>query len=153
MPEGEKKPSAEGRSPPQELEVGPRSGPYLLVYINWRKSSKLICGINGIITRAMEILKSLINYSACPDSDNSNCMAIWGLSKPMLIYLNLPEFTWIYLNLPEYTWIYLNIPEFTWIYLNLPEFTWIYLSLPEFTWIYLNLPDFTWIYLNSTEFT
>ena len=28
-----KKASAEGRSPPQELEVGPRSGPYLLVYI------------------------------------------------------------------------------------------------------------------------
>ena len=26
-----KKASAEGRSPPQELEVGPRSGPYLLV--------------------------------------------------------------------------------------------------------------------------
>ena len=26
-----KKGSAEGRSPPQELEVGPRSGPYLLV--------------------------------------------------------------------------------------------------------------------------
>ena len=25
-----KKASAEGRSPPQELEVGPRSGPYLL---------------------------------------------------------------------------------------------------------------------------
>ena len=28
-----KKASAEGRSPPQELEVGPRSGPYLLVII------------------------------------------------------------------------------------------------------------------------
>ena len=27
-----KKASAEGRSPPQELEVGPRSRPYLLVY-------------------------------------------------------------------------------------------------------------------------
>ena len=27
-----KKASAEGRSPPQELEVGPRSGPYLLVH-------------------------------------------------------------------------------------------------------------------------
>ena len=26
-----KKASAEGQSPPQELEVGPRSGPYLLV--------------------------------------------------------------------------------------------------------------------------
>ena len=26
-----KKASAKGRSPPQELEVGPRSGPYLLV--------------------------------------------------------------------------------------------------------------------------
>ena len=33
MPEGQKKPSADGRSPPQELEVGPRSGPYLLVSI------------------------------------------------------------------------------------------------------------------------
>ena len=29
-----KKAAAEDRSPPQELEVGPRSGPYLLVYIN-----------------------------------------------------------------------------------------------------------------------
>ena len=29
-----KKASAEGRSPPQELEVGPRSGPYLLVSFN-----------------------------------------------------------------------------------------------------------------------
>ena len=28
-----KKASAEGRSPPQELEVGPRSGPYLLVLL------------------------------------------------------------------------------------------------------------------------
>ena len=28
-----KKASAEGQSPPQELEVGPRSGPYLLVII------------------------------------------------------------------------------------------------------------------------
>ena len=28
-----KKASAEGRSPPQELEVGPRSGPYLLVAV------------------------------------------------------------------------------------------------------------------------
>ena len=27
-----KKALAEGRSPPQDLEVGPRSGPYLLVY-------------------------------------------------------------------------------------------------------------------------
>ena len=31
MPEGQKKASAEGRSPPQELEEGPRSGPHLLV--------------------------------------------------------------------------------------------------------------------------
>ena len=31
LPEGQKKPSAEGRSPPQEQEVGPLSGPYLLV--------------------------------------------------------------------------------------------------------------------------
>ena len=36
MPEGQKKPSAEGRSPPQELEVGPRSGPYLLVLTTLR---------------------------------------------------------------------------------------------------------------------
>ena len=28
-----KKASSGGRSPPQELEVGPRSGPYILVYI------------------------------------------------------------------------------------------------------------------------
>ena len=31
LPEGPKKASAEGRSPPQELEEGQRSGPYLLV--------------------------------------------------------------------------------------------------------------------------
>ena len=34
-----KQASAKGRSPPQELEVGPRSGPYLIVEIkvnNWR---------------------------------------------------------------------------------------------------------------------
>ena len=35
-----KKTSAEGRSPPQELEVGPRSGPYLLVYLK-RVSEKI----------------------------------------------------------------------------------------------------------------
>ena len=29
--------SAKGRSPPQELEVGPRSGPYLLVHVNSEK--------------------------------------------------------------------------------------------------------------------
>ena len=32
-----KKASAEGRSPPQELEVGPRSGPYLLVLLILKK--------------------------------------------------------------------------------------------------------------------
>ena len=31
LPKGQKKPSAKGQSPPQELEIGPRSGPYLLV--------------------------------------------------------------------------------------------------------------------------
>ena len=31
MPEGPKKASAKGLSPPQELEEGPRSGPHLLV--------------------------------------------------------------------------------------------------------------------------
>ena len=34
------KASAEGQSPPQELEVGPRSGPYLLVTINSTTNSK-----------------------------------------------------------------------------------------------------------------
>ena len=33
LPEGQKKASAEGRSPPQELEEGPRSGPHLLVIL------------------------------------------------------------------------------------------------------------------------
>ena len=37
-----KKASAEGRSPPQELEVGPRSGPYLLVCFN---SCIAMCGL------------------------------------------------------------------------------------------------------------
>ena len=31
-----------GRSPPQELEVGPRSGPYLLVNFKWEKSLDLV---------------------------------------------------------------------------------------------------------------
>ena len=34
---GKKKPSAEGQSPQQELEVGPHSGPYLLVLSYIRK--------------------------------------------------------------------------------------------------------------------
>ena len=33
LPQGQKKASAKGRSPPQELEVGPRSGLYLLVIL------------------------------------------------------------------------------------------------------------------------
>ena len=33
MPEGQKKASAEGQSPPQELKEGPRSGRHLLVHI------------------------------------------------------------------------------------------------------------------------
>ena len=33
FPEGQKKPSAEGRSPAQKLKVDPRSGPYLLVFL------------------------------------------------------------------------------------------------------------------------
>ena len=36
-PEGQKKSSTEGKSPPQELEVGPRSGPYLLVWVMKQK--------------------------------------------------------------------------------------------------------------------
>ena len=36
-----KKPSAEGRSPPQELEIGPHSGPYLLVEIKAENTSSL----------------------------------------------------------------------------------------------------------------
>ena len=39
MPEGQEKASAECRSPPQELEEGPRSGPHLLVLFN--RSSKI----------------------------------------------------------------------------------------------------------------
>ena len=38
LPEGQKKASAKGRSPPQELEEGPRSGPHLVVHGNKRKS-------------------------------------------------------------------------------------------------------------------
>ena len=33
IPYGQKKATAEGRSPPQELEVGLRSGPYVLVLV------------------------------------------------------------------------------------------------------------------------
>ena len=34
LPEGQKQGLGLGRSPPQEVEEGPRSGPHLLVYIN-----------------------------------------------------------------------------------------------------------------------
>ena len=44
-----KKASVEGRSPPQELEVGPRSGPYLLVY------SK-----NGIVRQLFDFQKQTV---------------------------------------------------------------------------------------------
>ena len=43
-----KKALAEGRSPPQELEVGPRSGPYLLVYIKCELNKQSITCINKI---------------------------------------------------------------------------------------------------------
>ena len=39
----EKTALAEGRSPPQELEVGPRSGPYLLVYCHFQGTCKDAC--------------------------------------------------------------------------------------------------------------
>ena len=42
-----KKALAEGRSPPQELEVGPRSGPYLLVLYIFL----LLCTVTIIPTR------------------------------------------------------------------------------------------------------
>ena len=32
LPKGQKKASVKGQSPPQELDVGPRSGPYPLVF-------------------------------------------------------------------------------------------------------------------------
>ena len=38
MPEGQKKPLHKGRIPPQELEVGPRSRPYLLVSVTSRSA-------------------------------------------------------------------------------------------------------------------
>ena len=41
FPEGQQKALDEGRSPPQELEVGPRSGPYLLVQITEVQKYKL----------------------------------------------------------------------------------------------------------------
>ena len=46
-----KKASAEGRSPPQELEVGPRSGPYLLfLFNNFVKTHSLSSiGVNLVI--------------------------------------------------------------------------------------------------------
>ena len=39
---GQKKASAEGRSPLQELEEGPRSGPHLLVLKTWRLVNSLV---------------------------------------------------------------------------------------------------------------
>ena len=44
-----KKALGEGRSPPQELEVGPRSGPYLLVVII--KCSKKVLAISDVFKR------------------------------------------------------------------------------------------------------
>ena len=41
LPKGQKKPSAEGRSPSQELEVGPRSGSYLLVIVTCTNKTKI----------------------------------------------------------------------------------------------------------------
>ena len=49
-----KKTTAEGRSPPQELEVGPRSGPYILVHLKtiWL-SIFLLCGKSCLIWSAL----------------------------------------------------------------------------------------------------
>ena len=44
LPKGQKKNSDEGRSPPQELKVGPCSGPFLLVYLNLVLKKTLILG-------------------------------------------------------------------------------------------------------------
>ena len=42
-PKQHKKALAEGQSPPQELEVGPRSGPYLLVVYEWYYRGQIEC--------------------------------------------------------------------------------------------------------------
>ena len=41
------KASAEGRSPPQELEEGPRSGPYLLVLLSGGFAAGMVCYHRG----------------------------------------------------------------------------------------------------------
>ena len=47
MPEGQKTASAEGQSPPQELEEGPRSGPHLLVPLKGLWWLDVLKGIGG----------------------------------------------------------------------------------------------------------
>ena len=49
-----KKASAEGQSPPQELEVGPRSGPYLLVFLKGLISGQGL--IKGTYLAALNLL-------------------------------------------------------------------------------------------------
>ena len=55
-----KRASAEGWSPPQELEVGPRSGPYLLVFFkfhHWIKSYSNLAGRRGFSLLAVVVLE------------------------------------------------------------------------------------------------
>ena len=62
LPEVQKKASAEGQSPPQELEVGPRSGPYLLVLFIWLPQ-------NMFLTQSAETHKQ--SYQSTTESEEA----------------------------------------------------------------------------------
>jgi hypothetical protein len=62
-----KKASAEGRSPPQELEVGPRSGSYLLVLINMERQTQA----------AGESWKQNDNVQEGADSAQQRWLGVW----------------------------------------------------------------------------
>ena len=67
----------EGKSPPQELEVGPRSRPYLLVLLKTTIFVVLICSISRPLSRSLIIPYTSENQpprTGCCSSILSNCL-------------------------------------------------------------------------------
>ena len=73
-----KKPLTEGQSPPQELEVGPRSGPYLLVQI---KPIKLQAKI-GLDSGQVVVLKKCFDAFSTEEG-TINCDTIGSILSMM----------------------------------------------------------------------
>ena len=63
LPEGQKKPSIEERSPLQELEVGPHSGSYLLVLIGKSHSRNQLLMSAGFANMKEENLSRPNNFT------------------------------------------------------------------------------------------